>query len=250
MDKILKSAGRSIAQCLDWCMDRCIAVAIWLAMLAVAMPANAHPHVFAKVKTYLIAVDGNLVALRHTWVFDQAWLDSQLLEHDKDGDGKLTPAELAPLLAESKSTLEMFKSFTVVRAGGAMIRVTNPRDLSIDYFGPVLGLSFTATLAKPAPLFGGEVLLEVYDATWFSSFEFDGVDAVAFAGEAPAGCTIKADAPASPQQLAAYRMVKKQIGPEFMQPNAPKSAAVVCGKSSGTIGANDPVSLHPPVSAR
>ena len=114
--------------------------------------AAAHPHVFVKVETRLVAKDGALVGLRHTWIFDETWLANQILEHDKDGDGKLSAAELVPLTTESKATLEMFRSFTVVRAGGTLTRVVAPRDLAFAYRGAGMGLTFTVSLAKPVPL--------------------------------------------------------------------------------------------------
>ena len=205
-----------------------LAAGLALAGPLVARPAAAHPHVFVKVKTQLIVKDGALIGVRHAWLFDETWLGNQLLEHDADGDGRLSPEELVGLTTQSKATLEMFRSFTVVRAGGAMIRATNPRDLAYAYHGALLGLVFTASLAKPVPLAGSEVLLEVYDATWFSSFAFDGAEAVTFDDDGPAGCAINADAPASPQQLNALRMIQRQMGPEFTKPVAPRSAAVSC----------------------
>lgn len=213
-------------------------------LLATALPATAHPHVFIKVKSQLIAKDGALVGFRHTWVFDEIWLQNQLLEHDKDNDGKLTPAELEPLASESRQTLEMFKSFTVVRAGGTAIRAVNPRDVVVEYDGPVLALSFTASLAKPVAL-AGDVQLEVYDQTFFSGFTL-AADGFELAGEAPVGCTIKADAPASAQQMNVWRMIKKQMGPEFNdKAGVPKSVVVTCPKASA--GANEPMAVRQPV---
>lgn len=205
------------------------ALAAAIAMIAAAHSAAGHPHVFAKVRTQLFAKDGALVGLRHTWIFDQVWLENQLLEHDKDNDGKLSREELAPLEAESRQTLELFRSFTVIRAGGNVVRVTNPRDVVVEYHGAVLGLSFTATLAKPVPLAGGDILLETYDATYFSAFTLDGPDAVRFSDAALQGCSIQGGVPASPQQMNAYRMIKKQMGPEWVDTSGvPKSTSIKC----------------------
>lgn len=225
---------------------------LFLTLLALALPhpAWAHPHVFAKVQTELLTKDGTLVGLRHTWVFDAAWRDNQLLEHDKDNDGKLTRAELAPLEAESKATLAMFRSFTLVRIGGNVVRVVNPRDLAVDYHGEVLGLTFTVSLAKPVPLAGSNMLLEVYDATFFSAYAFEGPDAVRFATPPAVPCTIDTAAPASSQQLAARRMIQKQMGPEFVDTGPPKSVAISCTMPGFATGTADAVGLHAPVSTR
>ncbi len=200
-------------------------------MAAAAQRTAAHPHVFVKVRTELVAKDGALVGLRHTWIFDQIWLENQLLEHDKDNDGKLTREELAPLETESRQTLELFRSFTLLRAGGNMVRVANPRDVVVEYHGAVLGMSFTVSLAKPVPLLGSELLLETYDATYFSSFMLDGAEAVRFAEPAPPGCTIQVGVPASPQQMNAYRMIKKQMGAEWVDTGGtPTSTSIKCAR--------------------
>ena len=66
-----------------------------------------------------------------------------------------------------------------------MTRGVNPRDLVLDYHGDLLGLTFTVSLVKPVALAGSEALIEVYDATYFTAFTFEGSDALVFAGEAP-----------------------------------------------------------------
>lgn len=225
------------------------AVAVALAVLGAIPAAQAHPHVFIQVKTQLIAKDGQLVGLRHRWRFDETWLNNQLMEHDKDGDGKLTRAELAPLEAESRQTLEMFRSFTVLRSQGALIRVTNPSDVVVDYLGDVLALSFSVTLAKPIPLAGAEILLETYDATFFSGFSFEGADAVVLTGDAAAGCAVKVDAAASPQQMNAFRMIQRQLGPEFTYQGTPRSAAISCAKPKA-VERQAPAAVLQPVSTR
>ncbi len=187
----------------------------------------AHPHVWVKVKTLLVVEGGALTGLKHTWIFDDSFLASQLDEHDANKDGRLSDEELAPVAVESQSTLDMFKSFTVVRAGGALVRAVKPRDVEIKYHGAVLGMSFTVSLAKPLPL-KGDMLLEVYDATYFSSFAFEGVDGVAFSGDAPSGCSIKTDAAPSPQQMRDYRQMLKEIGVEVVKPFTPRSVAISC----------------------
>lgn len=207
--------------------DAAAGLSALLIATGLASQAAAHPHVWIKVKTQLVTERGALVGLKHTWVFDESWLAVQLEEHDKDKDGRLTPEELKPLAEESRQTLDMFKSFTVVRAGGTLVRAVKPRDVAISYHGDVLGMSFTVSLARPVAL-KGDVLLEVYDAGYFSSFSFEGADAVSFEGAAPEGCTVVAGVEPSPQQMRDYRQMLKEIGPELTKPFTPKSAAISC----------------------
>ncbi len=220
-----------------------VALLAALAALAVGPIAEAHPHVSIKVRTLLLVQGGALTGLHHIWVMDQGWLASQLEQHDKDGDGKLSAEELVELTAESKATLEMFKAFTTIRHGGIRIRPGVPQSLSIEYFADRLGLSFVVPLPKPIPLAGAELLLEVYDATYFSGFAFDGERAVDVAGTGEEGCRV-ALAPASPQQLAAYRLVKAQMGIEFTDPGPPKAMSVSCDKVGFSSRDHVPVSVR------
>jgi ABC-type uncharacterized transport system substrate-binding protein len=222
-------------------------LALWLTQVGLL---QAHPHVFVKVRADLMTRDGALVGLRYTWIFDRTWLESQLLEHDKDNDGKLSREELRPLEDESRQTLEMFRSFTAIRAAGTLIRLATPGDVVVDYRGDVLGLSFTAMLPKPLPLAGNEILLETYDATFFSSFAPDGSDAVRFAGDPPPACTIHVGVPASPQQMNAWRLIRKQMGPEWVDTGGtPTSTSIRCAKPAQQSG-SEPMALHKPALMR
>lgn len=201
--------------------------ALLAAMVSMTGPASAHPHVWISVRTLLTIEGGAITGMHHIWLMDEGWLKSQLEEHDKDKDGKLSPEEFEGVAAESRSTLDIFKSFTTVRHGNQRIRPGRPGPVKIDYLGDLLGLSFVVPLPKPIPLAGADLLLEVFDATYFSNFAFAGGDAVSFAGEQPVGCTI-ALAPASPQQMAAYRMQARQFGEQFVKVVNPQSIAVKC----------------------
>ena len=221
-----------------------LAVLCVAAMSGFPLPAEAHPHVWIKVRTQLVVEGGALVGLHHIWVLDEGWLMSQLEEHDKDKDGKLSPAELAPLVEESAGTLATFKSFTSIRQGNSRIRPGAPRDMAIDYYGDRLGMSFAVPLDKPIPLAGATLLLEVYDATYFSGYAFAPEEPVSFAGEQPPGCTIDANAAASPQQVSAYKMMARQLGPEFVAKGVTLgSVAISCaragasGEAVGFVGA-------------
>jgi ABC-type uncharacterized transport system substrate-binding protein len=227
-------------------------------LTATAAPlALAHPHVQVQVRTTLLVKDGAVIGLRHVWVMDEQWRLSQLELHDKNSDGTLSEEELAPLVEESKATLELFKSFTTLRHGSQRIRPAAVQQLMIGPHGDRLGLTFVVKLAKPVPLAGSELLLEVYDGTYFSAFSFAGPDSVDLDGERPRDCVVNAAAQPSPQQLAVHRMMTRQLGPEFNAKAAlPQAASVSCGKGMliggrTTPGAGvpaDATGLHMPVS--
>jgi ABC-type uncharacterized transport system substrate-binding protein len=200
-----------------------------LSLLAAgAAPAMAHPHVHISVRAILMVEAGAITGIHHIWLMDEAWLNSQLEEHDKDKDGRLSQAELSGVAEESRATLGMFRSFTTIRHGGQRIRPGAPGPVKIEYFGDLLGLSFTVPLARPISLAGAEMAVEIYDATFFSSFALAGPDAVSLGGDPSAACAI-APAPASAQQMAAYRLVARQLGEEFNKlAPLPQSVMVKC----------------------
>ncbi len=216
-----------------------LAAGLSLSLAGLPGAASAHPHVWIKVRTQLQVEGGAIVGLHHIWVLDEGWRKTLLDENDKDQDGKLSAEELKAVAEESKATLALFKAFTTVRHGNTRVRATAPRELTIDSYGELLGMSFVVKLEKPVPL-TGDVLLEVYDATFFSSYSFAGPEAVGFAGEAPAGCTITVGAPPSPQQANAFRMMQRQLGPDFGiagKPDAPQSTAIKCTGIGGGAAA-------------
>ena len=103
--------------------------------------------------------------------------------------------------------------------------------------GPI-GAGKSSLARKLAAHLGADLLLEVYDATYFSGYSFAGKDAVAFAGERQQGCTIKAGAPPSPQQTAAYKLTARQLGPEFVAKGVTLGAvAVTCPREGASIEA-------------
>lgn len=212
-------------------------------LASLVLPAAAHPHVWVKVRLNLVVENGAVTGVHHIWVMDEAWLQSQLDDLDADKDGRLTQEEMKPLVVESRSTLEMFKSFTWLRVGGKRLRPMPPADLAIDYFGDRLGLTFVTPLPQPIPLAGADLLLEVYDDTYFSGFTLAAPDAVAFLGIPPTGCRIDAQAPASPQHVSAYRATARAMGPDFAAKDKPPHGIAIRCTAVDRMGAADAVGL-------
>lgn len=176
------------------------------AVLAFAVvPAEAHPHVWVTTKAEIAYEGGRVAAVRHAWTFDAAYTAFVTQGLDADGDGKLTPDELAHLAAENTANLAAFGYFTKLKVGGREQGFADPAEPRMAMEGDTLTLSFRLPLRTPAAQGRGVVSLEVYDPTAFVAFALSGAtDAATLAG-APPGCAATATRPkpAEPKTAAA-----------------------------------------------
>ena len=71
---------------------------VTLAVLFIAAPALAHPHVWVTMRTELVyAPDGRITGIRHAWSFDDMFSTFAIQGLDSKEKGKFTREELAPL---------------------------------------------------------------------------------------------------------------------------------------------------------
>lgn len=157
-----------------------------LAMLAGAGAAEAHPHVWIKVRSeVLFAPDGMVTGVRHAWSFDEMYTSYALQGLESKQKGVYTREDLAPLAQTNIESLKEFKYFTFARLAGKKERFAEPIDYALDHKDGALVLTFTLPLK--APLKPTELLLEVYDPSFFIDFSFEDADPVKLVA-APAAC--------------------------------------------------------------
>lgn len=182
-----------------------------------ASPAQAHPHVWVTSAAEVIYnPDGSVVAVRHTWDFDEAYTSFAIQGLDTNKDGKLSRAELAELAKENAESLHEFDFFTTLKIDGKRQTFGQPKDYFMETKGPLLRFVYTLPLASPVKP-KTSVSLEVADKTFFVAFDLaEGDQAVALAG-APQGCTVKITRPKTqaPQQTLseqAFEALRGQLG--------------------------------------
>lgn len=153
----------------------------------------AHPHVWVMARAELLYEDGKVRAVRHHWTFDEGYSAVAVQGLDANGDGKITPDELAELAKTNTSSLVDFGYFTQLKAAGAKQIFGPPTNERMVFEKGLATLSFDLPLAKPT---GGKlVILDVYDPTYFVDFRIaDGDNAVTLAS-APSGCKLKVNRP-------------------------------------------------------
>lgn len=164
-----------------------------LAAFLAAAPASAHPHVW--VDTYAeVAFDGQgrIEAIKHSWIFDEAFSVYVIQGLDENGDGVYSREELQPLAQTNVESLSDFAFFTFMGVEEATIDFTDPRDYWLDYDAGnnLLTLNFTLPLQQPA-LVIGEMVLEIYDPEFFVDFAVNSDDAIRLASTAPSNCGLK-----------------------------------------------------------
>lgn len=190
-------------------------------LLAAALPAAAHPHVWVKAKSEVVFdAKGRMTAVRHIWRFDDAYSAFASQGLDANGDGKLSVEELAPLAKINVESLKDFGYFTFLMNNGKDIDFGEPTEYWVQSDNGFLTLYFTLPTKEPVPIHDKPANLDVYDPTYFVSFTFVDDDPVTFDG-APAGC--KADVvrprdldPATAATLAAIPAEQRAISQELM----------------------------------
>jgi ABC-type uncharacterized transport system substrate-binding protein len=149
--------------------------------------ALAHPHVFVDFQAeILFDVQGRITHVRHVWRFDRAFSAFASQGLDKDGDGKLSDKELAPLAKTNVDSLKAYAFFTYLTIGKQRLKFEFPDQYFLRVYDGRLTLFFELPLAIPtAP--GPTTMLEIYDPEYFVAFTFGKKDPITL-HQAPQGC--------------------------------------------------------------
>jgi ABC-type uncharacterized transport system substrate-binding protein len=165
-----------------------------LALCAAGSPALAHPHVWVVVKSQIVFdKDGKVSAVRHAWTFDEMYSAFQTQGLAKEGK-RATKEDMADLAKLQAEQLAEFDFFTVAKAAGRKQAFGTPTEVSLEEGeDKLVTLRFTLPLAAPASA-GKAFAVQVYDPTYFVSFDLDKTDPVSM-DKAPAGCSVSVSTP-------------------------------------------------------
>ena len=166
-----------------------------LLTLAFGASAQAHPHVWVKVKSELIyAPDGTVTGVRHAWAFDDMFSAFATQGLDQKKKGEFTREELAPLAKVNIDSLKENDYFTFATADGEKTSFVDPRpgEYWLDFKNEVLTLHFVLPFKQSVKARALDV--EIYDPGYFVDFAFIEKSPVALAG-APAACKLSVARP-------------------------------------------------------
>ncbi|HUU66586.1 MAG TPA: DUF1007 family protein [Methyloceanibacter sp.] len=196
-----------------------ISAVVGAAVFGYAPRADAHPHVWATVRSEIVfSPDHAITGIRHAWTFDEFYTAMAVQGLDADGDGVYSKEELDPLAKVNIDSLEEFDYFTFVRLAGddSFLPLEPPVDYSVEYDGTVLTLHFTLPLKTPLDPRRKDVSIDVYDPSFFVAFGFAEKVPVKVAGTPPEGCAAAVDKPDPESAEAAKALTEaffSQLGP-------------------------------------
>ena len=158
-------------------------------LLAGAVPAAAHPHVFVQVSSRVVFdAAGKVTAIKHVWTFDEMYTAFAIQGMGQDGNGP-SPAELHAIAQQNIEDLEQYGWFTHGRGPQRQMTFAKPTEYeTIKPKDGNLELHFTLPLEKPVSV-GKVFTFEVYDPSYFVAFSYD-KKAMPTLENAPAGCSV------------------------------------------------------------
>ena len=173
-----------------------------LAGAALAAPGlRAHPHVFVETGLTLVADDqGRLVGVEVSWRYDDFY-SLLLLEDmglDADGDGALTPEELARLDGFDLNWIEGYLGDLYLTVAETDVALGRPEARGTEV---VEGRIVTRHFRAFAPV-AGRITVKAYDPTFYTAYDLNGGVTV------PEGCALSVQ----PADLdRAYTMVEEAL---------------------------------------
>jgi ABC-type uncharacterized transport system substrate-binding protein len=181
--------------------------------------ARAHPHVFVDFQAEIMFdAQGRITHVRNVWRFDRAFSAFASQGLDKDGDGKLSDKELAPLAKTNVNSLKEYAFFTFLTVDNRRLKFEFPDQYFLRVYDGQLTLFFQLPLTTPvAPT--GKATLEIYDPEYFVAFTFGKKDPVTLY-QAPPGCSAQVHPPkqldaATIARLAAVPADQHDLPPEL-----------------------------------
>lgn len=215
-----------------------MALRIFLAVLFFALApvaAWAHPHVWVDAASEaLFDEKGRIVAIRHHWLFDEAFSAYALQGLDTNRDGTYSTEELTPLARENVESLADFGYFTFLSVGDYEAGYAAATDYYLELNGDRLLLHFTLPLAQPF-FSKSTMLLQVYDPEYYVAFSLPNEEAVRLV-DAPEACqlTVYPAQELSDEAAAALAAIgpeRRELPPELkaLAVGLDNSAEIACG---------------------
>ena len=105
----------------------CVAAAAFAGIVATAVSASAHPHVWVTMRSEVVyAPDGTITGIRHAWTFDDMFSAFATQGIDRKKRGVFTREELMPLAKTNIESLKDFDYFTIAKVNGKKAEFNDP----------------------------------------------------------------------------------------------------------------------------
>jgi ABC-type nickel/cobalt efflux system permease component RcnA/ABC-type uncharacterized transport system substrate-binding protein len=191
-----------------------LAALAFLAILAAAGDASAHPHVFVVAREEVsFDPQGRVAAINHAWQFDEGFSAFATQGLDADRNGEFSQEELAPLAQVNVESLKEYGYFTFAEVDGKPVALGDPARYWLQYDGGRLTLFFDTPLKEPVDLAGRTLTVEVYDPQYYVAIDLVPENPFSLTGAVPKGCKLEIKTPEEldPQTAAMLAVIPPDV---------------------------------------
>lgn len=145
---------------------------VFLFWAAGAAAACAHPHVFIVQRLAAAFDEKGLARIEVRWKFDDMFSGMIAMDHDIDGDGALSPAEVAVVREKAFSNLSEFSYFTFIKINDRPFDVKTVSDFNAILKDGRLTYVFSIPCRVGALDRYQKVTVATYDPSYYSAIFF------------------------------------------------------------------------------
>lgn len=130
-----------------------------------AVQVSAHPHVFADVKVKILYDATGFVGIENRWSYDEIYSAAMLSSVDRNGDGKISADEQAPLQTAILDPIEKNNYYNYVQAGSDFLKTKKIRNFKASMVKGRLVLDFVVEFSMPVTADWTMLVVVVADPT-------------------------------------------------------------------------------------
>ncbi|MEO5807319.1 DUF1007 family protein [Devosia sp.] len=223
-------------------------LALWLVGFTVAaiLPAAAHPHIFIDAKLAVVFDQtGAVIALRHSWTFDEAFSAWAIQGLDTNKDGTVSDAEMQDLADDNVKGLSEYGFYTFAGKNGTEVKFKPTGEQKFHFENGRNTLTYTIDTDTPYHI-KGRFELGISDPEYYVAITFANKSDITLEN-APAGCSVELDPPKDLDPALADKLYA--LGPEVLV--LPPDLAAAMRGTQGLVAINCPtgVAAAPPATA-
>ncbi|MDG1167768.1 MAG: DUF1007 family protein [Sulfitobacter sp.] len=136
-------------------------------------PAKAHPHVFVDARTgFIFGTDGQLEALRISWIYDEftTLILFESLNLDQDGDGQFSDADRAAVIDGETNWDREYKGDVYLEVAGQDYPLGRPEAAAVTLENNQVEVSFDLPLSQSVRIEDTPAFLRLYDPVFFYAY--------------------------------------------------------------------------------
>jgi ABC-type uncharacterized transport system substrate-binding protein len=141
-------------------------------LLAVAQPAQAHPHVFIETRMDVQFDADGFLGIQVEWVFDAMFGNRIIADYDRDKNGRFDDGEIAQIEKKAFSNLSKFNYFTYIYIGNRRHDVRQVSDFKASISRKTVSYTFFVPYEQPWDQLDGNIFIGFFDKTNFCDFQF------------------------------------------------------------------------------